>query len=88
MQKMTDNRAYQAGLGMNSSPDGVRRAGGDLGEDPRRFAAKIVMDSKIKDHDQSGYNHAYTPEQDRFARDAERKAVGMGQTLPDGTRGK
>jgi len=83
--KQSDNRAYQAGKGMSDSPDMVRRAGGDLGEDPRRIAAKIVMETKVRDHDQSGYNHAYTPEADKFARQAEKKAMGMGDPQPDGT---
>jgi hypothetical protein len=85
--KMMDNRAYQA-KGINDSNDMVRRAGGDLGNDPRRVAAKVVMDTKIRDHDQSGYNHAYTPESDRFARQAENKAMGMGTPNPDGTYSK
>ncbi len=85
MMKPMDNRADQAGQGSSDSPDSIRRAGG---EDPRRYEAKLVIDRKVAMHDQSGYNHAYTPEADAFNREAERKAVGMGQTLPDGTRGK
>ena len=86
--KMMDNRAYEAGKGENSSPDMVRRAGGDLGNDPRREAVQVVIDRKIVDHDQSGYNHAYTPESDAFNRAAERKAMGMGMPHPDGTYSK
>lgn len=85
--KMMDNRAYQA-KGINDSPDSVRRAGGEAGNDPRRVDAKIIIDRKIADHDQSGYNHAYTPEADAFARQAERKAMGMGMSNPDGTYSK
>lgn len=85
MMKMTDNRAYQAGAGMSDSPDSIRRGGG---EDPRRYEAKIVIERKVALHDQSGYNHAYTPEADRFAREAERKAMGMGTPNPDGTYSK
>ena len=55
-----DNRAYQAGEGMTDSDGSIRRAGGD---DPRRHDASIVIDRKVRDHDQSGYNHAYTPKQ-------------------------
>lgn len=55
--------------------------------DPRRRDVAVVIERKIKNHDQSGYNHAYTPEADAFNREAERKAIGKGQTLPDGTRG-
>lgn len=83
-EKPMDNRAEQAGAGTSDSLNGVRRAGGD---DPRRYDAQIVIDRKVSMHDQSGYNHAYTPEAGKFNREAERKAMGMGQTLPDGTRG-
>ncbi len=88
MPNMMDNRAYEAGKGENSSPDMVRRAGGDLGNDPRRVAVQNVIDRKVMDHSQSGYNHAYTPEADRFAREAEMKAMGMGMPHPDGTYSK
>jgi hypothetical protein len=86
--KMMDNRAQQAGKGEDSSPNMVRRAGGDLGNDPRRIAAQIMIDRTVTMHDQSGYNHAYTPESDRFNRAAERKAMGMGTPNPDGTYSK
>lgn len=76
-----DNRAYQAGEGMTDSDGSIRRAGGD---DPRRHDASIVIDRKVRDHDQSGYNHAYTPEAEDFARSAEKKAMGMGTPMPDG----
>lgn len=66
----------------NDSPDSIRRAGG---EDPRRPIAKIVIDRTVTNHDQSGYNHAYTPDSDAYARAAERKAMGMGTPNPDGT---
>lgn len=85
--KMMDNRAYQA-KGINDSPDMVRRAGGDLGNDPRRVVVQNVIDRKIADHDMSGYNHPYTPESDRFNRAAENKALGMGTPNPDGTYSK
>lgn len=85
MMKQQDNRADQAGMGTSDSPDSIRRGGG---EDPRRYAAKIVIDRKVMDHDQSGYNHAYTPEQGRFTAEAERKAMGMGTPNPDGTYSK
>lgn len=85
MMKMMDNRAQQAGQGMSDSPASIQRAGG---EDPRRRDVQIVIDRKIVDHDQSGYNHAYTPEADAFARQAERKAMGMGTPNVDGTYSK
>lgn len=79
-----DNRAYQA-KGINDSDDMVRRAGGDLGNDPRRVAAQNIIDREVMKHDQSGYNHAYTPEASRFARGQENRAMGMGTPEPDGT---
>lgn len=63
-------------------PDCVRRAGG---EDPRRYEAKIAIDRVVTNHDQSGYNHAYTPGADSYARAEEKKAMGMGTPHPDGT---
>lgn len=66
----------------NDSPHNIMRAGGD---DPRRPMAKNVIDRKIHDHDQSGYNHAYTPDSDSYARAEEKKAMGMGTPHPDGT---
>lgn len=80
-----DNRADQAGAGTHDSPASIMRAGG---EDPRRYDAQIVIDRKVTDHDQSGYNHAYTPESDAFNRAAERKAMGMGTPNVDGTYSK
>ena len=83
--KMMDNRADQAGQGSKDSPASIQRAGG---EDPRRRDVQIVIDRKVMDHDQSGYNHAYTPESDAFNRAAERKAMGMGTPHDDGTYSK
>jgi hypothetical protein len=85
MMKMMDNRADQAGQGMSDSPDSIRQAGG---EDPRRAMFKPTIDRMVSLHDQSGYNHAYTPEADDFARSAERQAMGMGTPNPDGTYSK
>lgn len=92
--KMTDNRAYNAGVGMEDKPDMVRRAGGDLGNDPRRVAVGIVIERKIKDHDMSGYNHNSTPNQPangaheneiRYAKMQDNLANKMGNPMPDGT---
>jgi hypothetical protein len=83
MMTPMDNRADQAGMGSKDSPESIMRAGG---EDPRRADVKILIDRKVMDHDQSGYNHAYTPQSQAFNAAAERKAMGMGQTRPDGTR--
>ena len=69
----------------NDNPHDIMRAGGS---DPRRPMAKQVIDRSVRDHDQSGYNHAYTPESDAYARSAERKAMGMGDPHPDGTYSK
>ena len=66
----------------SDNPHDIMRAGGS---DPRRRDAQIVIDRKITDNDQSGYNHAYTPDSDAFAAAAERKAMGMGTPNPDGT---
>lgn len=85
MMKQKDNRAFNAGVGENSSPNMVRRAGGDLGNDPRRVVVQNIIDRKIADNSISGYNHANTPEADSFAREAERKAMGKGTPNPDGT---
>lgn len=66
----------------NDNPHDIMRAGGS---DPRRHDAKIVIERKIMDHDMSGYNHAYTPDSDKYAHAAEKKAIGMGNPNPDGT---
>ena len=79
--KMMDNRADQAGQGTHDSAATVQRAGG---EDPRRHEAQILIDRKVSMHDQSGYNHAYTPESARFNAEAEKKAMGMGTPEVDG----
>jgi len=81
-EPMMDNRADQAGAGSHDSPDSIRRAGG---EDPRRRDVQILIDRKVSDNDQSGYNHAYTPEAAAFNAAAEKKAMGMGTPNPDGT---
>jgi hypothetical protein len=65
-----------------SNPHDIMRAGGS---DPRRPMANIVIERKVMDNDQSGYNHAYTPDSDAYAAAAERKAMGMGTPNPDGT---
>lgn len=85
IMQQTDNRADQAGKGTSDSPDSIRRAGG---EDPRRRDVQIVIDRKVADHDQSGYNHAYTSDSEQYAREAERKAMGMGTPSPDGLYSK
>lgn len=69
----------------NDNPHDVMRGGG---EDPRRPMARIVIERKIVNHDQSGYNHAYTPDSDAYAKAAEKKAMGMGTPNPDGTYSK
>ena len=80
---MGEDRSFGA-VG-NDNPHDIMRAGGS---DPRRRMAEIVIDRKVRDHDQSGYNHAYTPDSDMYARAEERKAMGMGTPHPDGTYSK
>lgn len=89
-----DNRAYDAGEGMKDSDNMIRQAGGDLGNDPRRHAAKMLIETKIRDHEISGYNHNATNHQPAnggheneigYARMMDKKAMGMGTPNPDGT---
>ena len=87
--EMKDNRAYDAGKGMNDSADSIRRAGG---EDPRRYDAKILIDRKVMDHDMSGYNHNATSSQpanngrenEMQMKENDVKAAKMGEIQPDG----
>ena len=92
-----DNRAYNAGEGMHDSDNMVRQAGGDLGNDPRRVVAKALIETKVRDHDMSGYNHNATNHQPAngghenelgYARMMDKKAMGMGTPHPDGTYSK
>lgn len=83
--KQLDNRAYNA-KGINDSDNSVRRSGGELGNDPRRVAAQIVIERKISDHSISGYNHNATGSQPaNGAHENELKALRMGTPNPDGT---
>ena len=74
----------------NDSPDSIRRGGG---EDPRRYAAKIIIDRVVRDNDMSGYNHNATSSQpSNNGRENEmqmnrmdKKAYSMGTPRPDGT---
>lgn len=66
----------------NDNPHDIMRGGGS---DPRRRMAEITIDRVVRDHDQSGYNHAYTPDSDSYAKAEEKKAMGMGTPNPDGT---
>ena len=86
-KQMKEDRSF-GNIG-NDSPDSIRRGGG---EDPRRFAAKVVMDTKVRDHDMSGYNHngvSSDPESalgnNEFMRKMQARAMGMGTPEPDGT---
>ena len=80
---MGEDRSFGA-VG-SDNPHDVMRGGGS---DPRRVVAKNTIDRVVKDHDQSGYNHAYTPDSDKYARAEEKKAMGMGTPHPDGTYSK
>ncbi len=86
-----DNRAYNAGEGMHDSDNSIRQAGG---EDPRRAMFKPVMETKIRDHEMSGYNHNASGSQPanggheneiKYARMQDAKAHAMGTPMPDGT---
>lgn len=83
---MAGNRSF-GDIG-NDSPDSIRRGGG---EDPRRYEAKILMDTKVRDHDMSGYNHngVQAPEaaigNNEHMNLMERRANSMGTPNPDGT---
>lgn len=69
----------------------IERAGG---EDPRRYDAQIMIDSKVRDHDISGYNHngVQAPEvalgNNEHMAKMERRAMSMGTQNPDGTYSK
>jgi len=71
------------------SPDSIRKAGG---EDPRRYEAKIIIDCKVRDHDESGYNHngvISNPESalgnNEHMVKMQARAARMGTPNPDGT---
>lgn len=73
----------------HDTPASIQRGGG---EDPRRHAAKIIMETKVRDHDESGYNHngvISDPESalgnNEHMRMMQRKAMGMGTPEPNGT---
>jgi|GEM_PF-1966715 len=90
--KVNENRP-QKGLKSDTatsmdSADSIRKAGG---EDTRRYDARILMDTKVRDHDQSGYNHngVQDPEaalgNNEHMAKMDRRAMGMGTPNPDGT---
>jgi hypothetical protein len=93
--KVNENRPMpelrHPGMQMGDSADSIRRAGG---EDPRRYDAKIVIDRKVMDHSQSGYNHNATSSQPANngkenimqMNRMDKKVEGMGYPNPDGTR--
>ena len=93
MRGQMDNRAYNAGEGDHDSPESIMRAGGRAGMDPRRVDAKILIERKVMDHSQSGYNHNATPNQPanggheneiRYAKMQDRRVEGMGSIQPNG----
>lgn len=71
----------------------IQRGGGS---DPRRYQAKILIDTKVRDHDMSGYNHNATSSQpanngrenEMWAKEQDVKAMNMGTPHPDGTYSK
>lgn len=85
-REMSGNRAF-GDIG-DSSPDSIRRGGG---EDPRRVEAQIMINRTVTNHDQSGYNHngVQAPEaavgNNDYKSKMEGRAAGMGNPNPDGT---
>lgn len=71
----------------------IQRGGGS---DPRRYQARILIDTKVRDHDMSGYNHNATSSQpanngrenEMWAKEQDVKAMNMGTPHPDGTYSK
>lgn len=82
------NKIGRSNAASNDSPNSIRRAGG---EDPRRYDANIVMSTKVRDHDMSGYNHngVKAPEaalgNNAHMEIMERRVGAMGSPKPDGT---
>jgi len=79
-----------AGMQNTDNMQDIQRGGGS---DPRRYQAKILIDTKVRDHDMSGYNHNATSSQpandglenEMWAKEQDVKAVNMGTPHPDGT---
>ena len=69
----------------HDSAESIQRGGG---EDPRRREVQIVMDRKVRDHDQSGYNHQTMmneqAEKRTFMESQEGRAADSGEIQPDG----
>ncbi len=73
----------------HDSAASIQRGGG---ENPRRMAAKVMIDRSVRDHDESGYNHngvISDPESamgnNEHMRKMQARAMGMGTPEPDGT---
>lgn len=79
-----------AGMQNTDHMQDIQRGGGS---DPRRYQAKILIDTKVRDHDMSGYNHNATSSQpsngghenEMYEKERDVKAVKMGTPHPDGT---
>jgi hypothetical protein len=69
----------------HDSAESIQRGGG---EDPRRREVGILIERKIRDNDQSGYNHQTMPNQQAekrtFMASQEGKAADSGEIQPDG----
>jgi hypothetical protein len=93
-ERINENRPQtelrHAGMMNTDHMQDIQRGGGS---DPRRYQAKILIDTKVRDHDMSGYNHNATPaqhsngghENEMYAKEQDVKAVKMGTPNPDGT---
>jgi hypothetical protein len=93
-KKVNENRQQpelrHAGMMNSDHMQDIQRGGGS---DPRRYQAKILIDTKVRDHDMSGYNHNATSSQpsndgrenQMWAKEQDVHAMKMGTPNPDGT---
>lgn len=93
-EKVNENRPQtelrHAGMQNTDHMQDIQRGGGS---DPRRYQARILIDTKVRDHDMSGYNHNATSSQpangghenQMYEKEKDVSAVKMGTPHPDGT---
>lgn len=92
-QNRPQNELRHMGMQNTDHMQDIQRGGGS---DPRRYQAKILIDTKVRDHDMSGYNHNATSSQpandgrenEMWAKEQDVKAMNMGTPHPDGTYSK
>lgn len=69
----------------HDSAESIQRGGGS---DPRRREVQVLIDRKVTDHDQTGYNHRDMPnmqaEKRSFMAAKEGQAADSGEIQPDG----